>query len=77
MSTASRQFGHCKRHARVQAGLGIAAEGEEESINGGEIAKRIEYGKGEQGAARDVDIYSKVSSNFRRARTAFLAQGGH
>lgn len=60
MSIVTRQFCHYRGYARVQARLGIAADGEEEGIDGGEIAEGIEDDEGEQGAARDVDIYSRV-----------------
>jgi len=41
---------------RVQAGLGVAANGEEEGIDSGKIAEGKEDDKGEQTAARDVYI---------------------
>jgi hypothetical protein len=41
---------------RVQAGLSVAANGEEEGIDGGEIAHGIEDDEREQTTARNVNI---------------------
>ena len=64
---------------RIQARLGVAADGEEEGIDGGEIAEGVEDDEGEQTAARDVYICSRISffSIFSEVRKAPLAPGGH
>lgn len=45
---------------RIQAGLGVAADSEEEGIDGSKIAERIEDDEREQRAASNVDICSTV-----------------
>lgn len=63
---------------RVQARLGIATDGEEEGIDGGETTEGVEDDEGEQTAARNVDICSRISFYLpRSARKAILAPGGH
>lgn len=56
---------------RVDAGLGIAADGEEKGIDGGEIAGGVEDDECEQRAASDVQVCSRVSS------CVHFAPGGH
>lgn len=57
---ACEQFCHQRSCARVQAGLGVATDGEEECIDGGEVAERVEDDKSEQGAAGNVNVYLRV-----------------
>jgi hypothetical protein len=56
---------------RVYARLGVAADGEEKGIDGGEIAGGVEDDEGEQRAARDVQVCPRVSSCLP------FAPGGH
>jgi hypothetical protein len=56
---------------RGYARLGVAADGEEEGIDGGEIAEGVEDDEGEQRTGRNVHVCPGVSSCL------LLALGGH
>jgi hypothetical protein len=56
---------------RGYARLGVAADGEEEGIDGGEIAEGVEDDEGEQRAGRNVRVCPSVNSCLP------LAPGGH
>ena len=62
-----------RANVRVQAGLGVATNGKEEGIDGGEIPEAIEDDEGEHTAARNVDICSRI--RFYLCRSARSISG--